>query len=185
MGLLWRQHLRHIPHDMIFIFPAVRILNPAFLKQPSRINTSRPPVFSVQFKPIFTISTYRIVKKNHPKFSTKRVEQTRISTKQTNNVVWSASELYRPCDRHLAKLLPTFADRGCHMISVTGPYGRIIDFLDRSRYFFFQVAPQWNSRGWVDPVPDILLRKSCSAGNRTRASEFLVYPQGRIPSTRL
>jgi hypothetical protein len=22
------------------------------------------------------------------------------------------------------------------------PYGRILDFLDRSRYYFFQVAPQ-------------------------------------------
>jgi hypothetical protein len=31
--------------------------------------------------------------------------------------------------------LPTFADRGCHVVSVTDPYGRIPDFLDRSRYF--------------------------------------------------
>jgi hypothetical protein len=28
-----------------------------------------------------------------------------------------------------------FADRGCHVVSVTGPYGRILGFLDRSRYF--------------------------------------------------
>jgi hypothetical protein len=28
-----------------------------------------------------------------------------------------------------------------------GRYGRIIGFLDRSRYFFFQVAPQLYSRG--------------------------------------
>jgi hypothetical protein len=27
------------------------------------------------------------------------------------------------------------------VVSVTDPYGRIVDFLDRSRYFFFQVAP--------------------------------------------
>jgi hypothetical protein len=48
---------------------------------------------------------------------------------------------------------------------------RILGFLDRSRYFFFQVAPQLYSRGWVDPVPDPLrLRKSGSAGNRTRTS---------------
>jgi hypothetical protein len=41
-------------------------------------------------------------------------------------------------------------------------------FLDRSRYFFIQVAPQLSSRGWVDPVPDpLLLRKSDRAGNRT------------------
>jgi hypothetical protein len=34
----------------------------------------------------------------------------------------SASELYRPSDRSLsAKLVPTFADRGCHVVSVTDP----------------------------------------------------------------
>jgi hypothetical protein len=48
----------------------------------------------------------------------------------------SASELYRPNDRRLsAKWLPTFEDRGCHVVSVTDPYGRILGFLDRSRYF--------------------------------------------------
>jgi hypothetical protein len=32
----------------------------------------------------------------------------------------SASELCRPSDRRLsAKLVPTFADRGCHVVSVT------------------------------------------------------------------
>ena len=42
-------------------------------------------------------------------------------------------------------------------------------FLDQSRYLFIQVAPQLTSRGWVDPVPDpLLLRRSGSAGNRTR-----------------
>jgi hypothetical protein len=25
----------------------------------------------------------------------------------------------------------------CHVVSVTDPYGRILDFLERSRYFFF------------------------------------------------
>jgi hypothetical protein len=39
-----------------------------------------------------------------------------------------------------AKLLPTFADRGYHVVSVTNPNGRILGFLDRSRYFLFQVA---------------------------------------------
>jgi hypothetical protein len=48
----------------------------------------------------------------------------------------SASELYRPSDRRLsAKRLPTFADRGCPVVSVTDPHGRILGFLDRSRYF--------------------------------------------------
>jgi hypothetical protein len=66
-----------------------------------------------------------------------------------------ASELYRPSEsRSSAKLEPTFVDRGCHVISVTDPYGRILWFLDWSRYFFFQVAPRVYSRGWADPVPD-------------------------------
>jgi hypothetical protein len=78
----------------------------------------------------------------------------------------SARELYWHSDRRLsAKLVPTFADRGCHVVSVTDPYVRILGFLDRSRHYFFQVAPQLYSRGWVDPVPDpVLLRKSGSAG---------------------
>jgi hypothetical protein len=44
----------------------------------------------------------------------------------------SANELYRPSDRRLsAKLVPTFADRGCHVVSVTDPYGCILGFLYR------------------------------------------------------
>jgi hypothetical protein len=72
-----------------------------------------------------------------------------------------------PGDRRLpAKLVPTFSDRG--MSAWWIPYGRDLGFLDQSRYFFFQVAPQLFSQGWVDPVPDPLLhRKSGSAGNRT------------------
>jgi hypothetical protein len=48
----------------------------------------------------------------------------------------SSSELYRPSDRLLsAKRLPTFVDRGFHVVSLTDPYGRILGFLDSSRYF--------------------------------------------------
>jgi hypothetical protein len=81
-----------------------------------------------------------------------------------------ASELYRPSVRRLqATLVPTSADRCCHVVSVTNPYGRIHGILDRSHYFLFQVPRQLYSRGWVDPVPDpLLLRKAGSAGNRTR-----------------
>jgi hypothetical protein len=60
----------------------------------------------------------------------------------------SLSELYRPSDRLLSvKLEPTFEDRICRVVSATDPYGRILGLLDRSRYFFFQVAPQLYSRG--------------------------------------
>jgi hypothetical protein len=89
-----------------------------------------------------------------------------------NSVAWVRERTIPTDDSRLsAKLVPTFADRGCHVVSVTDPYGRILAFLDRSRYFFFQVAPRLYSRGWVDHVPDsLLLRKSCSAANRIRAS---------------
>jgi hypothetical protein len=82
----------------------------------------------------------------------------------------SASELYRPRDRRLsAKLVPTFEDRGCRVVSATDPHDRILGFLDRSRYYFFQIAPHVYSRGWVDPVPDpLLLRKCGSARNLIR-----------------
>jgi hypothetical protein len=60
----------------------------------------------------------------------------------------SDKELYRPSDHRLsAKLVPTFAYRGCHVVSVTDPYGRILSFLDRSLYYFFQIDPQFYSRG--------------------------------------
>jgi hypothetical protein len=58
------------------------------------------------------------------------------------------SEPYRPRDRCLsATLVKTFADRWCYVVRVTDPYGRILGFLDRSRYFCFQIAPQLYSRG--------------------------------------
>jgi hypothetical protein len=53
----------------------------------------------------------------------------------------SASELYRPTER--PPLVGEVSDnfRGwCHVVRVMNPYVRILGFLDRSRYFFFQVA---------------------------------------------
>jgi hypothetical protein len=71
-----------------------------------------------------------------------------INTKLKTPWPESVSELYRPRDRRFsAKLVPTFADRGCHTVSVTDPYGHIRGFLDWSRYFFFQIASQLCSRG--------------------------------------
>jgi hypothetical protein len=58
----------------------------------------------------------------------------------------SASELYRPSERCLsAKLVPTFANRGVSRGQLgVSPCGRDLGFLERSRYFFFKVAPQLN-----------------------------------------
>jgi hypothetical protein len=64
----------------------------------------------------------------------------------------SASELYQPSDSRLsAKLVPNFADVGCRVVSAMDSHGRSFGFLDRSSYFYFQVAPQLYSRGRVDP----------------------------------
>jgi hypothetical protein len=76
----------------------------------------------------------------------------------------SASELCRPSDRRLsAKLVlitEIIEDRGCYVDSMTNPYGRILGFLDRSRYFFFKVAPVltrmsgrvWGSDSIIPPL---------------------------------
>jgi hypothetical protein len=34
--------------------------------------------------------------------------------------------------------VPTFEDRRFHVVIVTDPYGRILAYLDRSRYYFFK-----------------------------------------------
>jgi hypothetical protein len=62
----------------------------------------------------------------------------RLFSQVNKQTPWSESarELYRPNDRRFsAKWLPTFADKGYHVVSVTDPYCRILGFLDRSRYF--------------------------------------------------
>jgi hypothetical protein len=65
--------------------------------------------------------------------------------------LWTASEIYRPSVHRLStKLVPTFADRGYCVVGEADPYDRIVGFLDRSSYFFFQVAPQLYSRDWMD-----------------------------------
>jgi hypothetical protein len=35
----------------------------------------------------------------------------------------------------LGEVIANFCGKGCHVVSVTGPYGRILGFLDRSRCF--------------------------------------------------
>jgi hypothetical protein len=61
----------------------------------------------------------------------------KTNKKKTNSIVLSPRANYT--DRATAacrrKWLPTFAVRGCHVVSVTDPYGCILGFVDRSRYF--------------------------------------------------
>jgi CBS-domain-containing membrane protein len=35
----------------------------------------------------------------------------------------------------LGEVIAKFADKGCHVVNVTDTAGRILGFLDRSRYF--------------------------------------------------
>jgi hypothetical protein len=54
----------------------------------------------------------------------------------SRDIIKKKTKLHGLSDRRLSeKWLPTFEDRGCHVVSVTDPYDRIVDFLDRSRYF--------------------------------------------------
>jgi CBS-domain-containing membrane protein len=79
----------------------------------------------------------------------------RIQVNKTKKTPWpdSASELYRPSDRRLlAKLVPTFADRGCHVVSVTDPYGRILGFLEFKLIHGLNVG-MWSMIQKTDLVP--------------------------------
>jgi CBS-domain-containing membrane protein len=88
------------------------------------------------------LSKRRVVSEMHG------VTAQKTATKKTKTKLRGLSPRVNYIDRRLsAKLVPTFADRGCHVVSVTDPYGRILGFIDRSRYGFFQVAPQLYSRG--------------------------------------
>jgi hypothetical protein len=56
--------------------------------------------------------------------------------KKINSMVW-VRELTIPTERPplVGEVIANFCGRECHVVSVTDPYGRIIGFLDRSRYF--------------------------------------------------
>jgi hypothetical protein len=62
---------------------------------------------------------------------------------QTNNSVASVRvQNTPPSDSRLSvKLVPTFDRGGCRLVSEADPYGRNLDFIELSPYFFFQVAP--------------------------------------------
>jgi hypothetical protein len=60
----------------------------------------------------------------------------------------SGRELYQSSDRRLSsKLVPNLTIESCRVVSMADPYGRILDFLGRSRYYFVQAAPQLYSQG--------------------------------------
>jgi hypothetical protein len=67
-----------------------------------------------------------------PRHETLRLEH----NKQTNTMAW-VRERTVPTERPLlvGEVIAKFAYKGCNVVSVTDPYGRILGFLDRSRYF--------------------------------------------------
>jgi hypothetical protein len=62
-----------------------------------------------------------------------------------NSETWAPRDRIIPTER--PPLVGEVSDNFCHVVSVTDPYGRILGFLDRSRYYLFQVAPHLSSRG--------------------------------------
>jgi hypothetical protein len=62
-----------------------------------------------------------------------------------------------------------FADRGCHVVSVTDPYGRILGFLDRSCHLSIKwLLSCTHEAEWIPFQTHYFF--SGSTGNRTRAS---------------
>jgi hypothetical protein len=51
-----------------------------------------------------------------------------------------------------SEVVPIFAVGGCCDVAQRMPSEVNLSFLGRSRYFFFQVAPQLTSWGWMDHV---------------------------------
>jgi hypothetical protein len=92
--------------------------------------------------------------------------------KKQNSVAFSPKESYTDWATATGRwiLVPTFVECGISR----GQRGRTptavnLNFLDRSRYFFIQVAPHLCLQVWVDPIPDPMLRRKFgSAGNRAR-----------------
>jgi hypothetical protein len=67
------------------------------------------------------------------------------------------------------KLVPTFTDKGCHVVSLTDPYDCNLGFLDRSRYFSIkQLLNCTHEAEWTPFQTHFFF--SGSAGNRTRSS---------------
>jgi hypothetical protein len=67
----------------------------------------------------------------------------RLSNNLNNNNNNNNNSVSLVCERTIpTELVPTFAGRGCRVVSAADPYGRNLGLLDRSRYFFFQEAAQ-------------------------------------------
>jgi hypothetical protein len=61
-------------------------------------------------------------------------------------------------------------DRGCHVVSVTNPYGRVLGFLDMNRYFSISSSSSVVLTRLSGPRSKPTTFFSGTAGNRVRAS---------------
>jgi hypothetical protein len=75
-----------------------------------------------------------------------------------------------------------FADSGCHMVSVTDPYSRILGLLYWSPYFFFLVAPKLHSLGWVDLVIKLWWYTQFEGWLKDLCLEFIISETNSIQS---
>jgi hypothetical protein len=73
-----------------------------------------------------------------------------------------ASELFRPSNRSLlVKLVPTFADRGCHMVNVTDPYGHTLSFPDLEPLLFGHILQKCKFNCYISSSVHGLLEYDC------------------------
>jgi hypothetical protein len=113
-----------------------------------------PPLHLMVRKQYMRYISFRFVSvsSNNISFALQIMFQNETNNNNNNkSVVLVRCELYRPRHRRLsATLVPSFADRRFYVLSLTESYGRILGFLDRSRYFLFQVAHQfyWRRSQW-------------------------------------
>jgi hypothetical protein len=103
-----------------------------------------------------------------------------LFTKQTNSVVFNPNvndtDWVTPTCQWI--LVPTFADTGVLPGQCDGSLQMLITVLFLEPLFYFQVAPQLSSWGWVEPIPGpLLLRKPGSTGNQptTRPQRWLRF----------
>jgi hypothetical protein len=98
---------------------------------------------------------------------------------------WSepASEIFLPSDRCLsAKWLPTFVDRGCHVVSMTDPYGRILGFLASFVVAIHNVrahSEMWLFMGWMPRVWITPCWTGC--GESLECRTWLHFPPVQLP----
>jgi hypothetical protein len=83
----------------------------------------------------FTVSS---IKQNRQFTMCVSLEGHRLSNNILRGLSPKANYTYRR--RLTAKLMPTFVDKGCCVVSIKDPYGRILGFIDRSRYFWTQIV---------------------------------------------